>query len=72
MIFEILNVGLEGWFGGFWCCGLGECGGVAGSEHADEVAPDFAPFGLFERGIVDCELDAGFECFVEGSDAVGG
>ena len=40
------------------------------AEPADEDAPDFAPVGLDEAGVVEGELDTGFEGFVKVADAV--
>ena len=52
---------------------LGEIGTLAFAallEHVEEVLPDLLARDAREVGVVDGDLDAGFEGFVEGADAV--
>ena len=41
-------------------------------ESVDEVVPDLFAGGDVEWGVVYCDVDSGFEGWVDGFDAVGG
>lgn len=46
--------------------------GISGAKFLEEVTPDSLAGGGGEIGVFQGDVDAGFECGVEGADAVCG